>query len=111
MTDPMDITAMICGYINKQNGLVYPCDLGCCTPACSNIGVMPQFNQEFRPSGDGAVPPGFNVNLPQSDEPTDTKGAAPFLNPQAPDQKVWQLFLIGFVFLVLVLLALMALKG
>jgi hypothetical protein len=47
ITDPMDITSKICGYVNKQNGLVYPCDLGCCTPACTNVGVIPQFNQNF----------------------------------------------------------------
>lgn len=111
LTDPLDVTASICGYINKQNGLVYPCDLGCCVPQCHNVGVMPVFGEDFRPSGGGALPPGFGVSLPQSDEPSSIKGAADFSNPQPPDQKVWQIFLVGFMFLVIVLLAILALKG
>jgi len=111
LTDPMDITSSICGYINKENGLVYPCDLGCCIPACQNVGVYPIFNQDFRPSTGAQLPPGFNVNLPQSDEPSVFKGEAPFSNPQIPDQKVWQIVLTGFVFLVVILLALLALKA
>jgi hypothetical protein len=57
------------------------------------------------------LPPGFNVNLPQSEEPSQTEGAAPFLNPQTPDDKVWQIVLKGFVFLIIILLALLALKA
>jgi len=111
LTDPLDVTTSICGYINKENGLVYPCDLGCCTPMCQNVGQYPIFNQDFRPSTGAQLPPGFNVNLAQSDEPTSTKGAAPFSNPQPADKKVWQIIFTGFVFLVMILLALMALKA
>jgi len=111
LTDPMDITSSICGYINKKNGLVYPCELGCCIPACTNVGQYPIFNQDFRPSTGAQLPPKFNVNLPQSDEPSETLGAAPFLNPQTPDRKVWQIVFTGFVFLVMILLALIAVKA
>jgi hypothetical protein len=49
--------------------------------------------------------------LPQSEEPSQTEGAAPFSNPQPPDEKVWQIVLKGFVFLIIILLALLALKA
>jgi len=111
LTDPLDVSASICGYINKQNGLVYPCDLGCCVPSCHNVGPYPIFNEDFRPSGGSALPPGFNVNLPQSDEPSLTKGAKPFSAPESNDEKVWQIFLKGFVILVIILLSLLALKA
>jgi len=107
----MDITSKICGYVNRQNGLVYPCDLGCCVPSCQNIGTYPIFDQDFRPSGDGALPPGFNVDLPQSDEPSSTLGAAPFSNPRLPEYKVWQIFLKAAVILIIILLASIALKA
>ena len=111
LTDPLDITTSICGYVNKQNGLVYPCDLGCCVPTCQNVGPYPIFDEDFRPSSGGALPPGFNVNLPQSEEPSSTTGAASFSNPETPDDKVWQIVLTGFVFLVIILLAVLALKA
>lgn len=111
LTDPLDITSSICGYVNKQNGLVYPCDLGCCIPACTNVGQYPIFNQDFRPSTGAQLPPGFNTDLPQSDQESSIQGAAPFSNPQPPDKKVWQIVFTGFVFLVLILLAMIALKA
>lgn len=112
ITDPLDTTSKICGYINKKNGLVYPCDLGCCAPSCHTIGPMPLFNQDFRPSGDGTLPPGFNVNLPQSDEASTTPGATSLPDsPIEPSYKVWQIFLVAFVFLVTILLAAIALKA
>jgi hypothetical protein len=80
-------------------------------PTCQNVGPYPIFDEDFRPAGGGALPPGFNVNLPQSDEPSDTKGAAPFSNPQPQDDKVWQIVLKGFVFLIIILLAMLALKA
>lgn len=112
LADPLDVTTSICGYINKQNGLVYPCDLGCCVPACTNVGPYPIFNEEFRPSGGGKLPPGFGKNLPQSDEPSLTKDASVLPEiAETPDDKVWQIFLKGFVILVIILLALLALKA
>jgi hypothetical protein len=73
---------------------------------------MPFFNQGFRPTGDGVLPPGFNVNLPQSDEASTTPGATLLPDgPVDPGYKVWQIFLVAFVFLVIILLAAMALKA
>jgi hypothetical protein len=111
LTDPMDITSSICGYINKKNGLVYPCDLGCCIPACTNVGVYPIFNQDLRPSTGAQLPPGFNINLPQVETPSEISGAAPFSSPETPSPKVWQIVFTGFVFLVLILLSMLALKA
>jgi len=111
LTDPLDVTSSICGYVNRKNGLVYPCDLGCCVPSCSNVGQIPPFNEEFRPSGDGTLPPGFNVNLPQSDEPSSINWASPFSPPVESSYKVWQIILVGFVFLVTILLSSIALKA
>jgi hypothetical protein len=111
LTDPLDVNSSICGYLNRKNGLVYPCDLGCCAPSCHNVGKIPRFNQEFRRSGDGSLPPGFNVNLPQSDEPSTTPWVYSFSPPIDTGYKVWQIFLVGFVFLVIILLATSALKA
>jgi hypothetical protein len=80
-------------------------------PTCQNVGPYPIFNEDFRPAGGGALPPGFNLNLPQSEEPSQTEGTAPFSSPQIPDDKVWQIVLKGFVFLIIILLAVLALKA
>ena len=112
ITDPLDTTSKICGYINRKNGLVYPCDLGCCIPPCQNVGPIPLFDQDFRPSGGGMLPPGFNVNLPHSDEASITPGATSLQEtPTDPSYKVWQIILLAFVFLVTILLSAMALKA
>jgi len=77
VTDPGQV---ICGYVNRENGLVYPCEPGCCAPTCgSKIGLMPRIGLEFRPSA-GVLPPDFNVNLVTSDKPTETPGAAEFFS-------------------------------
>jgi hypothetical protein len=111
LTDPMDTTATICGYINKQNGLVYPCDLGCCIPSCTGVGKMPLLNEDFRPSGDGALPPGFNTNLPQSDNPSPVPGGAPFAPAPLVNNPVWVPVLFGILLLLIVFAALMTLKA
>ena len=69
---------VMCGYVNRENGLVYPCEPGCCVPTCGpKFGHMPILGLEFRPSA-GILPPNFNVNLQTSDNPTDTPGAVEF---------------------------------
>jgi hypothetical protein len=71
LTDPMDPTNYICAYVNRQNGIVYPCDIGCCTPICgTKPGQEPRKDIEFRQTFGGALPPGFNENLATSAEPT-----------------------------------------
>lgn len=71
LPDVMDPTANICGYVNRQNGLVYPCEPGCCAPSCgTRFGIIPQIGLEFRPSTI-SLPPGFNENLATNDLPTE----------------------------------------
>jgi hypothetical protein len=101
LPDPRDPAATICGYVNKQNGLVYPCDVGCCAK-CPNQGTQPSQKIELRKSKGTTLPPGFGGNLVQSDRPTDPKGSAPFDGESAPPEdpfKVWQIFLVLFVLL------------
>lgn len=71
LSDPLDPTNFICANVNRQNGLVYPCDMGCCVPMCgTKPGHEPRRDVEFRPTFGGTLPPGFNVNLATSDQPT-----------------------------------------
>jgi hypothetical protein len=57
--------------VNRQNGIVYPCDIGCCTPICgTKPGQEPRKDIEFRQTFGGTLPPGFNENLATSAEPT-----------------------------------------
>lgn len=107
LTDPLDVYSTICGYINKSNGLVYPCETGCCITPCKNVGIQPPLNQDFRPSGGGILPPGFNVNLPHSDEPTINKTEAPFYQVKQSDDKTWQMILALFLILIMVIFALL----
>ena len=78
---------------------------------CTHVGVIPIVNEDVRPSGGGTLPPGFNVNLPQSDDPSSTPGATAITPDIHAGYKVWQIFLVAFVFLVIILLSAMALKA
>lgn len=93
LTDPMDPTNPICAYVSSDNGLVYPCDYGCCQPTCgTKPGHMPRMDVEFRPTFGGTVPPGFNVNLKTNDN-TDKKYETPFRQVQDDTGKVKELAL------------------
>lgn len=124
LPDPVEAGSTICGYINRQNGLVYPCDVGCCQPACVNPGRQPPQNVELRKSKGTTLPPGFNVNLAHSDRPSDIPGATPLAAPTnfytpppskaqgggggpAPEYKVWNLFLLMFVLLAIIVMMVM----
>ena len=88
LTDPMDPTNPICAYVSTDNGLVYPCDIGCCQPNCgTKPGHLPRMDVEFRPTFGGTLPPGFNVNLPTNSD-TGRKFEAPFTPIQDDSQKV-----------------------
>jgi hypothetical protein len=120
LADPMDPWKTICAYINRENGLVYPCDTGCCVPRCQGQGSGPRFDVEIRPSGGVTLPPGFGgPDLPQSDTPTEIKGAAPFnfdagWKTEGLDtfrsRKVWHLVLSGAILLILIFFACWALE-
>ena len=83
LTDPMDPRNPICAYVSRDNGLVYPCDPGCCQPNCgTKLGHLPRMDIEFRKTFGGTLPPEFNKNLETSDEGTIRK-EAPFV-PVSP---------------------------
>lgn len=120
LPDPVEPGSTICGYINRQNGLVYPCDVGCCQPACNNPGRQPPQRVELRKSKGTTLPPGFNLNLVQSEQPSDIPGATPLAAPTnfytppptkiqgdaALEYKVWNIFLLMFVLLAVMVMAL-----
>jgi hypothetical protein len=106
ITDPLDVYSTICGYINKKNGLVYPCTSDSCLPQCEHVGVQPIINQGFRPSGDGILPSGFNVNLPQSDQPTVMPNEV-LIEPI--DYKVWNILLTLLLLLCLIIFVILLL--
>lgn len=108
LSNPVAPESQVCAYINRQNGLVTPCDAGCCAPACNINRDAPdilQIQNELRPSAGTALPPGFGVNLPTSDEPTRIKDASDYQSPDTTDQKVWERMIIPILMLVIVLLA------
>jgi len=114
LPDPVSPGSTICGYVNRQNGLVYPCDVGCCDPGCQNPGQQPPRSVELRKSKGTTLPPGFNTNLAQNSEPTPIPGATDLATPTnsygsqqgPPDYKVWHIFLLMFVLLGVMVMAL-----
>ena len=75
LPDPMDPYNYVCGYVNKQNGLVYPCDPGCCEGKCNQTVSGVRFKIDPSQYSDN-LPEGFNVNLPQSNSSSLPPGAA-----------------------------------
>ena len=106
LADPMDVYSTICGYVSKTDGLVYPCDPGCCGNKCDNKNTKIT-RVEVRPSAGVALPTGYGLNLPINDDESGIPGASTFVSPTPYDSgyKVWQILLIAFLplFLVLVL--------
>ncbi len=135
LANPLNPWKTVCGYINRENGLVFPCDEGCCVPRCDGPAFGPRFDQEVRRSAGTELPPGFGENLEQSDEPTSACSAKTFKNSAAsngicssdfdtqggvngpgwkneglsPDRKVWELALSGGILLILILIAALSL--
>lgn len=108
LTNPIDPGSQVCAYINRQNGLVSPCDTGCCVPKCNINRDLPsilQFQNEFRKSTGTALPPGFGVNLVTSDEPTRKKEETEYVEPDTRYQAVWERMIIPLLMLVIVFLA------
>lgn len=103
LADPFDRYSTLCGYISKEDGLLYGCDTGCCPEKCDNLNKIPM-GLENRPSAGVTLPPGYGVNLQTSNEPTPTtKGEAPFSTQSPPRLPVWQVLLIAIIPLILVL--------
>lgn len=108
LTDPMDPTNPICAYVSRDNGLVYPCDIGCCQPNCgTKLGHQPRMDVEFRQTFGGTLPPGFNKNLETSGEGTPEKYESPFEPVTNENPKVKDIVLkLGLSLVVILLLAL-----
>jgi len=121
LADPLDPWAKICAYIDRQNGLVYPCDLGCCVPRCENIGQSQNLKMELHRTGGVSLPAGFGDSLitdvgpvgEGAKEPIPGKEAkiastqpTPFLGALSPpDIKVWQLIAYLLIFIAIILVA------
>jgi hypothetical protein len=115
----MNPWATICGYVDRENGLVYPCDLGCCVPNCQGLGKQPPGAVQFRKSDGNKLPQGYGNFLPippassgsySPDLDQMPQGAAPFDDTDPPDSwkggvKVWQIFLLLFIILAVVLVS------
>ena len=112
LANPIDPGSQVCAYINRQNGLVYPCDAGCCVPKCTVNTDLPsilQFKNEFRESTGTTLPPGFGDNLATSNEPTRKKQEAEYVEPETRYQAVWERMIIPLLMLVIVFLAIASL--
>ena len=112
LSNPIDPGSQVCAYINRQNGLVSPCDAGCCVPKCNINRDLPgilQFQNEFRASTGTALPPGFGVNLATSDEPTRNKEETIYVEPAGRYLTVWERMIIPLLMLVIVFLAIASL--
>ena len=112
LTNPVDPGSQVCAYINRQNGLVSPCDAGCCVPRCNINPALPsilQVQNEFRASSGTALPPGFGVNLATSNEPTRARGASDYEPPDTRYQTVWERMMIPLLMLLIVFLTIASL--
>ena len=112
LANPTDPGSQVCAYINRQNGLVSPCDSGCCVPRCKINPMIPsilQFQNEFRSSSGTALPKGFGVELATSDAPTQMKGSSDYTPPDTRYQSVWERMMIPLLMLLIVFLTIASL--
>jgi len=122
LADPLDPWAQICAFIDRQTGLVYPCNTGCCVPRCSNIGQSQNLEMELHRTGGVALPDGFGKNMGNGGASSGgTAGGTPILPHQSkitstqqndfggarppPDVKVWEVLMKLALFLVIIFLA------
>lgn len=112
LSDPMDPTNPICAYVSRDNGLVYPCDPGCCKPSCgTKMGHLPRMDVEFRQTFGGTLPAGFNQNLATSDQGTVGR-EAPFTPLPPPSTTVGDRLskLVWAILAILIFAAIIGLK-
>lgn len=113
LSNPIDPGSQVCAYINRQNGLVSPCDTGCCVPRCNinkDMASVLQFQNEFRASSGTALPKGFGADLPISDEPTRVKDlGVDYEPPETRYQTVWERMMIPLLMLLIVFLTIASL--
>jgi hypothetical protein len=105
LPDPMDPYGYVCGYVNIQNGLVYPCDPGCCEGKCNQTVTGVRFQIDPTPRSD-ILPAGFGSNLPQSNSASAIPGATVLApSPRASITPVWKIVIVPIAVLVVILLA------
>lgn len=109
LTDPFDVSLTTCAYISKLDGLMYPCDSGCCLEQCTSTTPLPP-RVELRPSAGVNLPDGFGNSLPISTEPSAIPGAAEISIPPPVVQTSKELY-TSPLFWALVLLMLIMFLG
>jgi len=92
-----------CGWIGRADGIVRPCDPGCCQPACD--GPAPSELSQYQQTTGVGLPPNFGLNLVTGETPTsrpweaEFKPAEPYYGPAYHIRFFWLLFLIGLIVL------------
>ena len=92
-----------CGWVGRADGIVRPCDPGCCQPSCA--GPAPSDLNQYQATTGVGLPPGFGLNLMTSEVATTRKWEAPFSNTEpyyGPPYHIrffWLLFLVGVMVL------------
>lgn len=96
-------TGTFCGWIGRSDGIVHPCNPGCCQPACD--GPPPSNLGEYKATYGTGVPPNFGQFLMTSERATKLKYESPFSNttpyygPPYHIRFFWLLFLLGVMVL------------
>lgn len=96
-------TGTFCGWIGRSDGIVHPCDPGCCQPTCD--GPPPSNLGEYKATYGTGIPYGFGKFLMTSERATNLKYESPFVNvqpdygPQYNMRFFWLLFLLGVMVL------------
>lgn len=98
LPDPMDPYSVVCGYVNIQNGLVYPCDPGCCGGKCNQTVSGVRFRIDPSRYSDN-LPGGFN-NLPLADT-----APPPPPPPERPPIPIWKILVLPVIVLISLILA------
>lgn len=100
-------TGTFCGWIDRQDGIVHPCDPSCCNPLCQVS--PPAMIGEYKQTRGVELPPGFGFELQTSERATSFPLEAPFepvsLTKEPPYHR--RLFWMIFLILVMVLMALL----
>jgi hypothetical protein len=99
----MDPYNYVCGYVNIQNGLVYPCDPGCCGGKCNQTVSGVRFKIDPSQYADN-LPAGYNINLEKSDTATPGPGTPIPETKPSVSTPVWKVMIIPIIVLVFILL-------
>lgn len=110
LADPTNPDVTICAYVKVENGVVTPCDAGCCAPDCTSPNQMLQrFDIDFRPTYGGALPPDFGLLIKTSDQPTETIGTDIGPSPPPAQTRVWDILKVLMITLIVIFTIILAL--